>query len=250
MKIQDKYSILKRVGCGKFSNVFIAKNTLKKSLVVIKFDYNEKTKKLLQNEINIYIDLLKQAKSDFIGIKSFGAIASNNYIVMEYIPRNIEEYIREDMSILSPLKTFKELTNTLRHLHARGYVHRDLKPDNILVKGHKIILIDLGMAAKVSNKLSTTFVGNLRFSSYNTHLKQYNYGKCDDIISCFYIIFYLFSDNLLPWTNLMNKDNLSTQIMHLDYYKKKRYTDYKKYYTNFERLHELISAYHKFKFLV
>lgn len=249
MKIQDKYSILKKVGCGKFSNVFIAKNTLKKGLVVIKFDYNEKTKKLLQNEINIYIDLLKQAKSDFIGIKSFGAIASNNYIVMEYIPRNIEEYIRENMSILSPLKTFKELTNTLRHLHARGYVHRDLKPDNILVKGHKIILIDLGMAAKVSNKLSTTFVGNLRFSSYNTHLKQYNYGRCDDIISCFYIIFYLFSDNLLPWTNL-NKGNLTTQITHLDYYKKKKYTDYEKYYTNFERLHEIITTYHKFKFLV
>lgn len=245
MIIQNKYNILKKVECGKFSNVFIARNIVKETLVVIKFDYDEKTKKLLQNEINIYIELLKQAKNDFIGIKSFGAIDSNNYIVMEYIPRNIQEYISEHMSLLSPFKTFKDLVNTVSHLHTRGYVHRDLKPDNILVKGDKIILIDLGIATKISDKISTTFVGNLNFASYNTHLKQYNYGKGDDIISCFYIIFYLFSDNLLPWSNL-SKDKSNCKTTHLDYYKKKKYTEYEKYYEKIEVLHELIHLYKKY----
>ena len=245
MIIQNKYSILKKVECGKFSNVFIARNIVKETLVVIKFDYDEKTKKLLQNEINIYVDLLKQAKNDFIGIKSFGAIDSNNYIVMEYIPRNIKGYIGEHMSLFSPFKTFKDLVDTVSHLHKRGYVHRDLKPDNILVKGDKIILIDLGMATKISNKISTTFVGNINFASYNTHLKQYNYGRGDDIISCFYIIFYLFSDNLLPWSNLC-KDKSNCKTTHLDYYNKKKYTNYEKYYEKIKVLDELIQLYKKY----
>ena len=74
MIIQNKYNIQKKIGCGSFSNVFIAKNIHKDSLVVIKFDNDKKSKKLLRNEIDIYIDLLKHSKKDFISIKSFRSL--------------------------------------------------------------------------------------------------------------------------------------------------------------------------------
>lgn len=242
--IQNKYNIQNKIGCGSFSNVFIAKNIYKNNLVVIKFDNDKNSKKLLRNEIDIYIDLLKRSKKDFISIKSFGSINEHSFIVMEYIPQTIQEYVRINSVTLSPNKIFEDLAETVKHLHKYGYVHRDLKPDNILVKNNKIILIDMGMASRRSSKLLTGFIGSPAFSSYNTHLKMYKYKNSDDIISCIYITLYLFSEGLLPWT-MPYLDSLNEQISHSDIYFKKTKTDFHLFYKSFDSLSDIISIYLK-----
>ena len=230
MLIQNKYELIEQIGSGSFSNVYKAKHYSKDNFVAIKFDHDENSKKLIQNEINIYLSLLKKDSTSFINIKSFGIIDKRNYIVMDYISCNLKSYVEQgkelQATLFTPTLIFEKLAFVVSKLHDCGYVHRDLKPDNILVKNNDICLIDLGFATKLSNKIYYKSIGSVLFSSYNTHLPKYHYRKQDDLISCFYIVCELFGVKPLPWSNLdIESENKEKILYHL-----KKYTNYRTYY--------------------
>lgn len=228
MLIQNKYELIEKIGNGSFSNVYKAKHFSKDNLVAIKFDYDDTSKKIIQNEINVYLSLLKKDSTSFVNIKSFGMIDERNYIVMEYISCNLENYVTQGKknSSFTPEFIFEKLTRVVRKLHECGYVHRDLKPDNILIKNNEIYLIDLGFSTRITDKVYNKGIGSILFSSYNTHLSKYQYRKKDDIISCFYIVCYLFGAKPLPWNNLnIHGENADKILYHM-----KKFTNYKIYF--------------------
>lgn len=238
MLIQNKYKIIDKIGSGGFSNIYMAKNVNRDNYVAIKFDYDEASKKLLFNEINVYLDLLKNDATKFINIKSFGIYEKKNYIIMDFIPNTIETYIEKNMHI-SPERLLHNLIITIKHLHKYEYVHRDIKPENILVKRNKLLLIDLGFATKRTKKKYNNFIGNKLFSSYNVHSKNYEYRKKDDIISCFFLIFYLYSDKTLPWKDKLSSLN-DTEMYHI-----KKYSNFFEFYKNYN-LSRIITHYKNF----
>lgn len=230
MLIQNKYELIEQIGSGSFSNVYKARHHLKDNFVAIKFDHDENSKILIQNEINVYLSLLKKESSSFVNIKSFGVIDKRNYIIMDYISCNLEDYVKHgketQTSLFTPTFIFEKLTQVVKKLHDCGYVHRDLKPDNILVRNNDMCLIDLGFSTKISDKIYNNTIGSVLFSSYNTHATKYQYRKKDDIVSCFYIVCYLFGTKSLPWNNLQIENSSGDKIM----YHMKKFTDFEKYY--------------------
>ena len=108
MLIQNKYELIEQIGSGSFSNVCKAKHHLKDTFVAIKFDHDENSKILIQNEINVYLFLLKKDSSNFVNIKSFGIIDKRNYIIMDYISGNLENMfpISKKVTHQQHLKTF------------------------------------------------------------------------------------------------------------------------------------------------
>lgn len=96
-----------------------------------------------------------------------------------------------------------------------GYVHNDLKLDNILV-GHKdpqlIYLIDFGLTCKYleeddshsKKKYIEKFSGNFLFASLNS-CRGNNKSRRDDIQSVMYIMVYLLNKNYLPWCDFHKK---------------------------------------------
>jgi serine/threonine protein kinase len=104
-----------------------------------------------------------------------------------------------------------QLIKLVRHLHEMGFVHNDLKLDNILV-GHKdphlIYLIDFGLTCRFVNsegshtrrKYVEKFSGNFLFASLNS-CRGNNKSRRDDIQSIFYIMAYLLNECYLPWSN-------------------------------------------------
>lgn len=239
--IQNKYELIENIGNGTFSNVYKGRHHTKNTIVAIKFDHDKESKILIQNEIKIYLQLLKHNVSNFVNIKSFGIIGERNYIIMDFIPWNIQNYVRHNMQNLDSCQILIKLVSVLKKMHSCGYVHRDLKPDNILIKNGEICLIDLGFATKITNKKYHSIIGNYKFCSYNVHLPSYQYRKKDDIISCFYIIIYLFSNETLPWTikniNRMNSDEFALL------YNIKKYIDYSSYYKHVDIMNDLINMF-------
>ena len=228
--IQGKYELIGMINKSLFSKIYKAKNIYKDNYVVIKFDSDELSKRLIYNEINIYLDLLKKKNTSFVNIKTFGKIDNKNYIIMDYIPYTIEDYVNMNNNKLNSKVILGQLIEMINQFHSHGYVHRDIKPDNILVKNNQLYLIDFGLATKKTNHKYNNFIGNKLFSSFEVHMHEYEYRKIDDIISCYFIVFYLFSDKLLPWKNVyINNKIKEKEIL----YNLKKYSDFDKFYKKY-----------------
>ncbi len=80
------------------------------------------------------------------------------YIIMEKHPYNLEEYILEnDFTKEELLNIFKQILEGVKYLIDEGILHRDLKPQNILIsKNEQVIITDFGLSSRM-NKNDTTY---------------------------------------------------------------------------------------------
>jgi len=100
------------------------------------------------------------------------------------------------------------MVERLKVLHELGYVHNDLKLENIVI-GHEdkslIYLIDFGLSTKYLDKdgkhvkqyFTEYFSGNFLFASINS-CKGNNKTRKDDLESLLYIMIFMLY-NKLPW---------------------------------------------------
>lgn len=243
--IQNKYRVLHKIGSGSYSSVYKAIHVEKQYHVAIKFDHDEISKLLLENEIQIYLELLKHKINNICNIKSFGVYNSYNYIVMELLSQNLNDYFlerNENIDIEVAKNIFVKVCNIVKTMHVKGIYHRDIKPENFLMeKKGNVFIIDLGLSTHSTNiKKSKSIIGSTLFCSFNVHKTEYIYSEYDDMISVYYMFFYLLSNGILPWMNLhlTNKDVKNNVIYNL-----KKYTNYQLYYENNELLTPFISSY-------
>jgi len=100
-------------------------------------------------------------------------------------------------------------------MHQAGFVHNDLKLDNILVgrvDPHIVYLIDFGLTCKylesdgthIKKEYIEKFSGNFLFASLNS-CRGNNKSRRDDIQSALYIMIYLLNNNYLPWCDFHHK---------------------------------------------
>lgn len=86
------------------------------------------------------------------------------YFVMEFFRSvNLKQMLRgERAAVQSRLKKVLEgLTQALAHMHEKGWIHKDIKPDNILLtKGSEVKLIDFSLARKPSGGLTKLMGGS------------------------------------------------------------------------------------------
>ena len=103
----------------------------------------------------------------------------------------------------------------LRFLHELGFIHNDIKLENVLVgrdDPQDIHLIDYGLATQYRDKNGQhivkkklhSFRGNLLFASLNS-CRGFNQSRRDDIESAFYLLVYLLNGQKLPWSTFPQK---------------------------------------------
>ncbi|WP_186580091.1 protein kinase domain-containing protein [Aquibacillus kalidii] len=175
--IDERYEILKQIGRGGMSIVYLAMdNRLNKSLVVkdIRKRANSNNE-LLLNSLVVEANMLKKLDHGALP-KIYDIIESEGdiYVVMDYIEgQSLKERLNKDETI--PVKEViewaKQLSDVLGYLHSRKpnpIIYRDMKPDNImLTPDGKIKLIDFGIARefKTDNNTDTTNLGTKGYAA-------------------------------------------------------------------------------------
>ena len=126
-----------------------------------------------------------------------------------------------DFNIITTINIGIELLDNIKILHDRGFLHRDLKPDNIVFGPmceenikykNNIGIIDFGNSKLLMKKNGsinyTTKIyecrGTRTFASNNA-LQDIDTKKIDDIESIFYIMIYFFRGGILPWGKKYNQ---------------------------------------------
>ena len=152
-----KYTIEKELGKGGFGITYLATNQQGKPVVI----------KMLKDELRGREDF-KQLEEDFVNeavklsqfkhpniVPIIEVISDRGWcIVMEYIQgKTLDALVRERDGYLSTkeaLQYIKQIGAALKAVHGKGLLHRDIKPQNILIRENtkEAVLIDFGLALK------------------------------------------------------------------------------------------------------
>ncbi|GAB4194598.1 MAG: hypothetical protein Kow00105_08830 [Phycisphaeraceae bacterium] len=152
------YQILERLGSGAMATVYKARQLSLDRLVAIKVLPRRHTNN--QDFVKRFIAEGRAAAKlnhpNIVGAIDVGQAGDTYYFVMEYVEgRSVFEEIQEKgpYSEEDALKIAIDIAKALDHAHKAGFVHRDVKPKNIMLTVDNVAkLADMGLARAVSDR--------------------------------------------------------------------------------------------------
>lgn len=155
-RINDRYKIIEMIGGGGMSNVYLAHDIILNRDVAIKimrYDFSSETElqKRFQREA---LSATSLTHPNIVDVYDVGDEDNLHYIVMEYVKgKTLKQYIQEYAPI-SPARSvyiMKQLTSAIAHAHDNQIIHRDIKPQNILMdESGDVKITDFGIAMALS----------------------------------------------------------------------------------------------------
>ena len=204
--IAERYEIVDKIGSGGMANVYRAKDRELDRFVTFKvmreeFVNDEEFKARFKVEARSAASLSNQ---NIVSIYDVGQEGDTYYIVMEYINGvTLKDLIlrRAPFDNNEVLGVATQIAAGLKHAHEHGIIHRDIKPQNILVTSTGIIKVtDFGIARAVSAATVTT-TGNTMGSVHYFAPEQARGGHVDfkSDIYCLGIVMYEMITGKLPF---------------------------------------------------
>lgn len=212
MLVNNKYKIIEKIGSGSFGSIYKGENIRTGEFVAVKVERIKDGKYcLLKNETNVYQNL-KDLKC-VPKIKWFGKDTNNYYMVINLLGYSIQQILEKKgvFSLVLTLKIGIKMVEIVKEIHKKGFVHRDIKPDNFLFgKDKQLYLIDFGFAKVYSTSetpcKTSSLIGSNNYASISSH-KCIELSRRDDLESVCYILIYL-NNGSLPWNHLREQNDI------------------------------------------
>ena len=150
--LDGRYKIKRLLGIGGMAMVFEADDIFRKSVVAVKILKDEfaSDEVSVQRFINESKAVLMLSHINIVKIFDVSVKGENKYIVMEYIDGiTLKSYIERKgaLSVKETISYSIQILRALEHAHLGGVIHRDIKPQNImLLKNGQIKVTDFGIA--------------------------------------------------------------------------------------------------------
>lgn len=163
-----KLTLGRQLGTGRHCQVWEAVDTdsgrrLAVKVVVPEMARDAGERRLLRHELAVASSLDHPA---IIRIDGFSAAGGLPHLLMELYPHaNLKKQIAAGVDGIAPQlhRIVTQLAWALDHMHGRGWVHRDVKPENVLAAADgEVKLIDLAIAARKSGVLKRLLGGKTK----------------------------------------------------------------------------------------
>ncbi|MFV0529234.1 MAG: Stk1 family PASTA domain-containing Ser/Thr kinase [Lachnospiraceae bacterium] len=186
MIIGERYEIIGKVGSGGMADVFKAKDLKLNRFVAIKIlkpEFREDTTfvRKFKTEAQSAAGL---THPNIVNVYDVGEDNGTHYIVMELVEGiTLKEYIskKHKLSVKEATSIAIQVSLGLQEAHSHGIIHRDIKPQNIIISTEgKVKVADFGIARAASaNTISSNVMGSVHYSSPEQVRGGYSDEKSD-----------------------------------------------------------------------
>ena len=153
--MHNKFDVIGIVGEGAYGIVYKCRNKETKEYVAIK-KFKESEDEIVKKTMRRELKVLQVLKNDnIVEFKQAFKQKGNLYLVFEFIDKNLLELLEQSPTGLSPQlikNLIFQLCKAVKYLHDQNIIHRDVKPENLLIDNKmNLKLCDFGFARKILN---------------------------------------------------------------------------------------------------
>ncbi|HQQ64225.1 MAG TPA: serine/threonine-protein kinase [Pseudomonadales bacterium] len=159
------YSDIRQIGSGGMATVYSATQNSFQRTVAIKallpaYAADVEFAKRFLREAQIVSQL---SHPHIIPVYDFGQRDGTFYMVMDFMANgDLAHRIKKGLSVDETLAILSDIASALHFAHEKGFVHRDVKPDNVMFReDNSAVLTDFGIARKQSSENQMTVAGQI-----------------------------------------------------------------------------------------
>ena len=172
--LNGRYKIQSLIGTGGMAAVYLANDLILDRLVAIKvlrldFRQNDDAMRRFRREA---LSATQLTHPNIVGVYDVGQSQEMNYIVMEYVEgTDLKDYVRQRGALhpIEAVRIMMQIVSAIAAAHQNRIIHRDIKPQNILIdREGNVKITDFGIAVALSDTSLTqtnTLLGSVHYLS-------------------------------------------------------------------------------------
>jgi casein kinase 1 len=222
--IVNKYKIGEEIARGAFGCISKGLYVKKNEPVAIKIEYGDIQS--LKHEVKILNFLSMSGVKKIPNIYWYGIFNENPCLIFTLFEYSLFDYMKKKEITIEKMNILmRKAIDIIEHIHKKYVLHRDIKPQNFMIKDGDIFLIDFGLATfyidengqHYPNKKSDSIIGSPKFVSINVH-NGHRYSRRDDMISLAYMYMYMILGDA-PWFTPLNRvsNNMNVDSLHIEH---------------------------------
>ena len=168
----DVYRIGEELGGGGMSHVFLAEERALDRQVVLKVFSPDKAETFSADRFAREVRLAaKLQQANIVPLLSAGVAGGIPYYTMPFVSgRSLREVLSQGTALKIPtvISILRDIGRALAFAHMHGIVHRDIKPDNILLSGATAVVSDFGIAKAVEAAVANAAEKSMLLTRFGT----------------------------------------------------------------------------------
>jgi eukaryotic-like serine/threonine-protein kinase len=163
-----RYAVVEEIGRGGMGTIFLAVDDELGREVAIKIPNalaSASFERRLRSEARV---LARLEHPGIVPIHDAGRLADGRlfYVMKRVRGETLGEHLRHVTDLTERLRIFERICEPVAFAHARGFIHRDLKPDNVMVGAFgEVMVMDWGVAKTVFSRQSAVESHSLQSQS-------------------------------------------------------------------------------------